>query len=116
MRHHNKNRKFNRKTNVRRALMVSLARELFLHGKIVTTDAKARSLRPYAEKLITTAKQGGMIASRKLAEKMQNNPIVPKLVDVIAAKYMERAGGYTRITKMERRMSDGSYMATIELV
>lgn len=96
--------------------MVSLARELFLHGKIVTTDAKARSLRPYAEKLITVAKEGGMSANRKLAGKMQNNPIVTKLVDLVAPKYKDRQGGYTRIVKMERRMSDGSYMAMIELI
>jgi large subunit ribosomal protein L17 len=96
--------------------MVSLARELFLHGKIVTTDAKARELRPYAEKLITTAKEGGVSASRKLAGKMQNNPIVGKLVNMVAPKYKERTGGYIRITKMERRLSDGSKMATIELI
>lgn len=116
MRHHNANRKFGRKRNVRRALMVSLARELFVHGKIVTTDAKARELRPYAEKLITSAKEGGSVANRKLAGKMQNNPIVSKLVTIVAPKYKDRTGGYTRIIKMERRMSDGSKMATIELI
>lgn len=116
MRHHNSNRKFGRKSTVRRALMVSLARELFLHGKIVTTDAKARELRPYAEKLITVAKEGGVSANRKLAGKMQNNPIVGKLVSMVAPKYKDRTGGYTRIIKMERRTSDGSKMAIIELI
>lgn len=96
--------------------MVSLARELFLHGKIITTDAKARELRPYAEKLITNARVGGLSATRLVASKMKNNPIVKKLVDTVAPKYKDRTGGYIRIIKMERRVSDGSKMATIELV
>ena len=96
--------------------MKSLARELFLHGKIVTTDAKARELRPYAEKLITVARVGGLASTRIVAKKLSNNPIVKKLTDVVAPKYKDRKGGYIRIIKLERRPSDGSKMAAIELV
>lgn len=120
MRHHNANRKLGRKRNVRKALIRSLARELFVHGKIMTTDAKAREVRPFAEKLITLAKSGTadnkVAVIRELAEKMSNNPIVPKLFSDIGPKYKDRLGGYTRIIKLERRPSDASKMAVIELV
>lgn len=116
MRHHNANRKFGRKRNGRRALLRSLARELFVHGKIVTTDAKARELRPYAEKLITTARAEGLTATRQLGKRLANNDIVSKLVKKIAPTYKDRTGGYTRIIKLERRPSDASKMAAIELV
>jgi large subunit ribosomal protein L17 len=116
MRHHNKNRKFKRERNQRRALLRSLARELFLRGKITTTEAKAKEIRPFAEKLITNAR-GGTLASRRLvASKLSNNPIVPKLVDKIAKNYVDRKGGYIRVVKLPRRPSDGSKMAVVELV
>ena len=116
MRHHNANRKFGRENDQRAQLLRSLARELFLHGKIITTDAKARELRPYAEKLITKARTGGMTAKRQIASRMANGAITRKIVDIIAPKFADRAGGYTRIIKLERRPSDGSKMAAIELV
>lgn len=116
MRHHNANRKFNRKTDQRAALLRSLARELFLHGKIVTTEAKAKEVRPFAEELITIARVGDLAARRQVLARLANNVIVKKLVDTIAPEYKERKGGYTRIVKLERRPSDGSKMAVIELV
>jgi large subunit ribosomal protein L17 len=116
MRHHNANRKLKRQRNQRRALLRSLARELFLRGKITTTEAKAKEVRPFAEKLITNAKSASLSARRVVASRMANNVIVGKLVDVIAKKYADRKGGYTRIIKMNRRPSDGSKMAVIELV
>jgi len=116
MRHHNGNRKFNRKTDQRRALLRSLARELFLHGKIVTTEAKAKEVRPFAEELITIARVNDLSSRRVVMSKMGNNGIVKMLADTIAPKYVDRNGGYTRIIKLERRLSDGSKMAAIELV
>lgn len=116
MRHHNSNRKFHRGTTQRRALLRSLARELFLNGRIITTEAKAKEVRPFAEELITIAREKTVAARRTLNSKLGNNPIVPKLVDVVAPKYEGRNGGYTRIIKLDARPSDGSKMAVIELV
>ena len=116
MRHHNANRKFGRKTNQRRALLRSLARELFLHGKIVTTEAKAKELRPYAEELITIARKNTVASRRQVESRMANNVISKKISNIIAPQYLEVNGGYTRIIKLDRRPSDGSKMAAIELV
>lgn len=116
MRHSNGNRKLSRETNQRRALLRSLARELFLHGKIITTEAKAKELRPYAEKLITVARKGTQASSRDVNGRLANNSIVKKLTTIIAPTYKERAGGYIRVVKLNRRPSDGSKMAAIELV
>lgn len=116
MRHHNANRKFGRERNQRRALLRSLARELFLNGKIITTEAKAKEVRPFAEELITIARENTVASRRNVSSRLGENPIVPKLVDIIAPKYTGRAGGYTRIIKLDRRPSDGSKMAVIELV
>lgn len=116
MRHHNSNRKFGRERNQRRALLRSLARELFLHGKIITTEAKAKEVRPFAEELITIAKDQSVASIRTVTARLGNNPIVPKLIKTIAPQYAGRPGGYTRIVKLDRRPSDGSKMAAIELV
>ena len=116
MRHHNANRKFGRKTNQRRALLRSLARELFLHGKIITTEAKAKELRPYAEELITMARENTIASKRKVESRMANNPIAKKLSMIIAPKYKDVNGGYIRIIKLDRRPADGSKMAAIELI
>lgn len=116
MRHNNANRKFGRDRDQRAALLRSLARELFLHGKITTTEAKAKEVRPYAEELITIARVGDLAARRLVAARLANNIIVKKLVDIVAPQYKDRNGGYTRIIKLERRPSDGSKMAVIELV
>jgi large subunit ribosomal protein L17 len=116
MRHHNANRKFGRNKDQRAALLRSLARELFLHGKIVTTEAKAKEVRPFAEELITIARAGDLASKRLVASRLANNNIVKKLVDIIAPEYKERNGGYTRVIKLERRLTDGSKMAAIELV
>jgi large subunit ribosomal protein L17 len=116
MRHHNANRKFGRKTDQRAALLRSLARELFLHGKIVTTEAKAKEVRPFAEELITIARVGDLASKRLVAARLANNIIVKKLVDIIAPEYIGRNGGYTRVIKLERRPADGAKMAAIELV
>lgn len=115
MRHHNANRKFGRKKGQRKALMKSLAHSLLLKGKIKTTEAKAKELRPYAEKLVTLAKKQTP-AARRLLESRVGKMAAKRVYVNIAPTYAERAGGYTRITKLVRRNSDGSPMAVIEFV
>ena len=115
MRHHNQNRKFGRVTKVRKALVNSLARSLVLHQKIETTEAKAKELRPFVEKLVTKAKKASIPARRDIAVKIGKNA-GKVLTDEISKKYVDRKGGYTRITQIKRRLSDGSPMAIIEFV
>ncbi|MFA6397299.1 MAG: 50S ribosomal protein L17 [Candidatus Paceibacterota bacterium] len=117
MRHHNSVRKLSRPRNQRSALLKSLALSLIKSGKIKTTEAKAKELRPFAEKLVTKAKKGDL-ASRRLvvARLMNREPEVKKLFDVIAPKYKDQKGGYIRIIKVQRRLGDGSKMAYIEFV
>lgn len=117
MRHHNTTRKFGRKKNQRVALMSSLALNLIVREKIKTTEAKAKELRPYIEKLVTTAKKNTLAGRRGAIAKLANrDKEVKKLFDVIAPKYVGRAGGYTRILKLNPRKSDGAKMAHIEFV
>jgi len=101
----------------RQALVSGLARALILHGKIQTTEAKAKELRPFIEKLVTRARND-TIANRRLLSAHFNNEqmIVQKLVTDIAPRYRERAGGYTRIIKLAPRASDSSRQAVIEFV
>jgi large subunit ribosomal protein L17 len=115
MRHHNANRKFGRTTKQRRALLRSLAYSLALKGRITTTEAKAKELRPYMEKLITLGKKETMAARRTLESRV-GPQAAKKIAGDLAATYKERSGGYTRITKMVRRVSDGSPQAVIEFV
>lgn len=116
MRHHNANRKLGRSRDQRRALLKSLASELVVHGKITTTLAKAKELRPHFEKILTTARTGTLAARRKVASELATKAQVKRMVDEIAPRYKERTGGYTRIVKLGRRMGDASPMAVIELV
>lgn len=115
MKHHKKARKLGRKTDARRALMRSLAFNLIKHGKMKTTEAKAKEVRPFVEKLITKAKVGGL-SERKLLISRVGEITAKKLVDETGPKYKERAGGYTRITKTPARKGDAAKMAIIELV
>lgn len=115
MRHHNARRKFGRETNQRRALMRSLAVNLIKTEKIKTTEAKAKELRPFVEKLVTRAKIGDL-SKRRLVASVIGVLSAKKLFDKIAPKYKDRNGGYTRIIKMPRRKSDGSNVSIIEFV
>ena len=116
MRHANHNRKFGRETDQRRALLRSLAEGLLQHGKITTTEAKAKELRPYVEKLITKGRVGSPAALRFCISQLGTTARALTLVQKVAPKYKERAGGYTRIIKLPKRLVDGSPMALIELV
>ena len=115
MRHHNSNRKFGRERNQRRALLRSLAYALALNGKIKTKEPKAKSLRPYMEKLVTLGKKQ-TLASRRLLESRVGSKAAKKITGELSVTYKDRAGGYTRITKMGPRTSDASPMAIIEFV
>lgn len=117
MRHHNANRKFGRVKKVRKALLFTLTRALIVHEKIKTTEAKAKSLRPTVEKLVTMAKYKTLGARRLLSARLLNQErLSKKLVEEIGPRYKERKGGYTRIMKLPRRKSDGAEMAVIEFV
>ena len=117
MRHKRKNRKFGRKANVRRGFIRSLAVALLTHETIKTTEARAKELRPYIEKLVTTARTGDLAARRVIASRLGNQEaLANKLVNDIAKRYEGRPGGYTRITKLPHRAGDASPMAIIEFV
>lgn len=116
MRHHNANRKFGRETDGRRALLRSLAEGLLEHGKITTTEAKAKELRPFIEKLITKARTPSVGTRRLLSSRLGTQARMESLIAAVAKKYQEQAGGYTRIIKIPKRISDGSPMAIIELL
>ena len=116
MRHHNANRKFGRPANQRRALLRSLAEGLIEHGRITTTEAKAKELRPYIEKLVTNARVGTVASRRLVTARLGTATRADKLVKEIAPKYKERPGGYTRIIKLPPRRSDSARMAMIEFV
>ena len=116
MRHHNKVKKFNRSKSARVGLMKSLAVSFFDKERIVTTEAKAKALRPYAEKLITHAKKGTVEGTRFIISKIGDNVGSHKLRKEIGPRFKDQNGGYTRIMKMARRAKDASPMATIELV
>ena len=98
-----------------RLMLRNLATALFEHGKITTTEAKARRLRPYAERLITFAKRGDLHARRRVMTHIHDKSIVHALFTEIGPNYAGRAGGYTRITKIGPRKGDNAPMAVIEL-
>ena len=100
----------------RRALLANLATALLEHGKIETTQAKARAVQPYVEKLITLGKKGDLHARRQALSKLRYRPIVDHLFGDVAAAFKERPGGYTRIIKTRIRVGDAAPMALIELV
>jgi len=116
MRHSNRNKKFGREKDVRNALMRSLAVSLVRDEKIKTTETKAKALRPYIEKLVTKARNKDLASRRLVVSRLGSPEEGKKLVEDIAPRYAERAGGYTRITKLTPREGDASSMAIIEFV
>jgi large subunit ribosomal protein L17 len=115
MAYHRAHRKFGREKNQRVALMKSLAYALTTKEKITTTEAKAKELRPMIEKLVTLGKKDTQ-ASRRLLEARVGKIAAKKIATDLSRRYKERAGGYTRITKMTARASDGAPRAVIEFV
>ena len=115
MRHSNHNRKFGREKGQRVALLKSLARSLVLKGRIQTTEAKAKEIRPIVEKLVTRGKSLTLASRRMLIAELGSTAVANKLIKT-AEGYAERKGGYTRIVKMVQRKGDASPMALIEFV
>lgn len=115
MRHHNHNRKFGRTKDQRTALLKSLARSLVLRGRITTTEAKAKEMRPMVEKLVTRGKVNTLANRRMLITALGDAATANKLIKT-AQLYKERSGGYIRIVKMVPRKGDASPMALIEFV
>jgi large subunit ribosomal protein L17 len=99
-----------------RLMLANLATSLFEHGRITTTEAKAKRLRPYAEKLVTFAKRGDLHARRQVMTVIRDKDVVHHLFADIGPRYENRTGGYTRITKVGNRKGDNAPMAVIELV
>ena len=116
MRHKIAGRKLQRKTGHRKALFRNMSAALIKHEQILTTQAKAKELRPYIEKLITLAKRGGLSNRRLAMSKLQDETQLKKLFDVLAERYADREGGYTRVIKAGYRGSDAAAMAVIEFV
>jgi large subunit ribosomal protein L17 len=115
-RHGYQGRKFHRETDQRQALIKSLAESLIIHGKIETTEAKAKELRPYVEKLITKAKKANLHQRRLIIKNLNNVSAAHKLVDEIAPKLKTRSSGYLRIKRSGNRRGDNTQMASIEFV
>src|SRR4030042_4040892 len=109
-------RKVLRDTNARKALLKNLANELILHERITTTQARAKSLRPFLEKLVTKSKNNTLSTRRLLISRLGLQNAVGKLLDVIGPIFKERPGGYTRIIKLPSRTGDNAEMAVIEFV
>lgn len=116
MKHRIKGRILGRKSASRRALLKGLAVNFFTTGRIRTTEAKAKSLRPEVEKMITVAKTDTLLARRQLLQKLNNRIVVQKLLKEIAPRYKERKGGYTRLVHSGERQGDGASTVIIEFV
>jgi large subunit ribosomal protein L17 len=116
MRHRHGGRKLSRTSSHRIAMFRNMAAALIKHEQITTTLPKAKELRPYVEKLITLAKRGGLSNRRLAHARMLDDAQLVKLFDVIAERYKDRNGGYTRIVKAGFRAADAAPMAIIELV
>lgn len=116
MRHGVKTSKLQRNASHRRALLANQACSLILNGRITTTLAKAKALRPYVEKLITLAKRGDVHSRRLATATIHNTTAVKRLFDEIAPLCAERKGGYTRIVKLGQRLTDSALVAMIEII
>jgi large subunit ribosomal protein L17 len=116
MRHRKANRQLRRTSEQRLALLRGLAQSLIEHGAITTTEAKAKELRPFVEKLITKARSGTLHDRRLAGRHVQKRATADKLFQEVGPRFQTRAGGYTRILKLGHRKGDGAEMARIELV
>ncbi len=116
MRHRKKGRGLSRSRSHRKALLRNLALSLFRHERITTTTAKAKELRPFAERLITLGKRGDLHARRLAARRISDREVLAKLFDDIGPRYAERPGGYLRILHLGNRKGDAAAMSLIELV
>jgi large subunit ribosomal protein L17 len=116
MRHRAKGRQLSRTSSHRRALLNNMATSLFEHGRVITTEAKAKELRPFAEKLITLARRGDLHARRLVERRIKDRETLSRLFSEIGPRFAARPGGYTRILKLGHREGDGADIARIELL
>jgi large subunit ribosomal protein L17 len=116
MRHLKSGRHFNRDTKARKALMRNLCTSLLEHGRITTTEAKAKELRRWVERLITQAKDDDLAARRRVAREISQDEVADRLFSNLMPRLRERPGGYTRIIRKGPRLGDAAPMVVIELV
>jgi large subunit ribosomal protein L17 len=116
MRHGRTGRKLGRDSSHRRALYANLACSLIEHGRIKTTEAKAKAVKPYAEKMITLGRRGDLHARRQVLSELRSQEIVHQLFADVAPRMADRPGGYTRIVKIGPRQGDAAEMVYLELV
>ncbi|MBI2909881.1 MAG: 50S ribosomal protein L17 [Chloroflexi bacterium] len=116
MRHQVGGRKFGRPTDHRLAMYRNLVTDLLRYEKIQTTEAKAKEIRGMAEKVISLGKQGDLHARRQAMTVITDEKVVAKVFEILGKRYAERAGGYTRMTKLGPRLGDGALIAQLELV
>jgi large subunit ribosomal protein L17 len=116
MRHRVAGRKLGRTSSHRQATLRNLTLSLFERDRIRTTLMKAKEMRPFAERLITLSKKGGLHRRRRVARQIPDNKVLRKLFDTISPRYMDRPGGYLRILKLGPRRGDNAEMALVELV
>lgn len=116
MRHNKSGRRLGRNSSHRKAMMRNMVTSLLDHEKITTTDARAKELRKVAEKMITLGKRGDLHARRQAMQVIMDPKVVGKLFEMIAPRYQERPGGYTRIIKLGQRSGDNAALSLIELV
>ena len=116
MKHNITHRKLNRTSSHRKALLMNLSNALIKHEQITTTLPKAKELKPFVEKIITLGKKGDLESRRKTISVLQDPKMTKKTFDVLAERYKDRNGGYTRIIKLGNRFGDNASMAVIELV
>lgn len=116
MRHQKKRHRLSKPADQRKALLRSLTTELFKHGQITTTEARAKAVQPEVEKMITLGKRGDLHARRQAEAWILEGDIARRLFAEVAPRYKERQGGYTRVVKVPPRLGDGAPMAVIQLV
>jgi large subunit ribosomal protein L17 len=116
MRHHRAGKKLGRDSAHRKALYANLAGSLIEHGRIKTTEAKAKAVKPFAEQMITLGKRGDLAARRQAIAQLRSQDVVHVLFADVAPRFSERPGGYTRIVKLGPRAGDAAEMVYLELV
>ncbi len=116
MKHNIKNKKLNKNSSHRKAMLMNMSNSLIKHEQITTTLAKAKELRRFVEKVVTLGKKGDLLSRRKAISILQDQKMSNKVFDVFANRYKDRSGGYTRIIKLGNRFGDNAPTAVIEFV
>ena len=116
MRHNIKNKKLNRTSSHRKALLMNLSNSLIKHEQITTTLIKAKELRPFVEKILTMGKKADLMSRRRVVSALQDKKMTKKIFDILAPRYKDRNGGYTRIIKKGNRFGDFAHTSIIQFV